>query len=213
MKLKLGVLISGTGTNLSAILDAIESGELGGEVRVVISNRPDAKGLDRAKKSGVPTVILDHRSAPSREAFDRSLVQSLKDHGVEWVALAGFMRILTSTFLDAFAGRVLNIHPSLLPAFRGVDAQRQAYDYGVRVAGCTVHFVVPEVDAGAIIVQRAITLTEDETLESLRSRILVQEHVAYVEALRLISLGRVQLISNHDGAARVRFLPSSEPGR
>jgi len=211
--LQLGVLISGTGTNLGAILDAIASAKLDAKVRVVISNRPDARGLERAKKSGIPTLVLDHRAAASREDFDRSLVQSLKAHGAEWIALAGFMRVLTSTFLDAFPGRVVNIHPSLLPAFRGVDAQKQAHDYGVRVAGCTVHFVIPEVDAGAIIVQRAVAIGEHESLESLRSRILVEEHIAFIDALRLISLEQVQLVQSTDGSTQVRFLSPSEPGR
>lgn len=212
MKLKLGVLISGTGTNLGAILEAIESDALDAEVRVVISNRADAKGLDRAKKAGIPAIVISHRAAASREEFDRDLVQCLKAHGAEWIALAGFMRVLTSVFLDAFPGRVINIHPSLLPAFRGVDAQKQAYDYGVRVTGCTVHFVVPEVDRGAILVQRAVLVGEQESLESLRGRILVEEHVAYVDALRLIESERVQLVHLPDGGSKVRFLPPS-PGQ
>jgi phosphoribosylglycinamide formyltransferase 1 len=211
--LKLGVLISGTGTNLGAILDAIDSGQLDAEVKVVISNRPEAKGLERAKKARIPTEVVDHRAEPSREAFDHKLLAALKAHGVEWTVLAGFMRVLTPAFLEEFKGRVLNIHPSLLPAFRGVDAQKQAHDYGVRVAGCTVHFVIPEVDAGAILVQRAVQVGENESLESLKSRILVEEHIAYVEALRLIASGRVHLVSHETGPAKVHYREPTSDGR
>ncbi len=196
MTLSLGVLVSGSGSNLQAILDAISRGELSAEVRVVLCNRPGAYALTRAKNAGIRAVCLDHKSFPSREDFDTEMLSVLKDAGVEWVALAGFMRVLSKGFLDAFKHRVVNIHPSLLPAFPGVNAQKQAFDYGVRVAGCTVHFVDDGVDTGPIISQRAVPVHEDDTVESLRDRILEQEHKAFVEALRFISEGRVEISSD-----------------
>jgi phosphoribosylglycinamide formyltransferase 1 len=203
MTLALGVLISGSGTNLAALMDSVAEGRLDARIRVVVSNKPSAYGLERAKKAGLETVVVDHKEFPSRESFDERLVEVLRQRGVEWVALAGFMRVLTPTFLRAYAGRVVNIHPSLLPAFRGTDAQKQALDYGVRVAGCTVHFVSEEVDGGAIIVQRAVEVADDETLESLRARILKEEHIAFPEALELIARGLVRLVKTADGRERV----------
>jgi phosphoribosylglycinamide formyltransferase 1 len=207
--LALGVLISGSGTNLAAIIEAIEAGRLDAQIRVVVSNKSDAFGLERAKKAGLRTAVINHREFSSRETFDARLVEVLRESGVEWVALAGFMRVLTPTFLNAYAGKVVNIHPSLLPAFRGVDAQRQAYDYGVRVAGCTVHFVSQEVDAGAIIVQRAVEVLENESFESLHARILKEEHIAFVDALQLIATGHVALVQSANGREQVAF---SSPG-
>lgn len=198
--LSLGVLVSGSGSNLQAILDAITDGRLYARCKVVISNRPGVLALNRAERAGVPSRVIDHKQFARREDFDESLVSTLQEFGVEWVALAGFMRVVTPIFLSAFQDRVVNIHPSLLPAFPGVDAQRQAFDYGVKVAGCSVHFVELGVDSGPIILQRAVAVLSSDTEESLRARILEQEHVAYVEALELIARGKVRRIA---GSRRV----------
>jgi len=205
--LALGVLVSGSGSNLQAILDAIAQGRLHAKCKVVISNRPDVQALARAERALVPTQVIDHKRFTTREEFDGELVRSLRAHGVEWVALAGFMRVLTPKFLDAFSDRVINIHPSLLPAFPGVDAQGQAWDYGVRVAGCTVHFVDIGVDSGPIILQKTVPVESLDTKEDLRKRILEQEHLAFVEALELIAQGRVM---RQPGLRRVSV---TEPGR
>lgn len=192
MTLALGVLVSGNGSNLQAILDAIESGNLDAECRIVVSNRPSAYALVRAEKAGIKAVALDHKSYESRQAFDTALVELLRGAGVEWVALAGFMRVLTNVFLDAYAQKVVNIHPSLLPAFPGVAAQEQALSYGVKVTGCTAHFVDNGVDTGPIIAQKAVEVLESDTLETLRDRIIVQEHKIFVEALQAIAQGKVR---------------------
>lgn len=188
--LTLGVLISGRGSNLQAILAAIADGRLHARVAVVISNVADAPGLAHASAAGVPTEVHSHRGWPSREDYDARLVQVLCAHQVDLVCLAGFMRRLTSVLIDAFPNRVLNVHPSLLPAFPGVDAQRQALDYGVRVAGCTVHLVTPTVDAGPIVLQAAVPVADGDTVETLSARILREEHRLYPEAIRLIGEGR-----------------------
>jgi len=191
MTLALGVLVSGSGSNLQAILDAIASGALDAECKIVISNRPGVFALERAKKAGVKTAELDHKSFESREAFDQKLASTLKAEGVEWLALAGFMRVLTPEFLDSFKDKVVNIHPSLLPAFPGVNAQKQAFEYGVKKAGCTVHFVDSGVDSGPIILQASVDVKDDDTVETLRDRILVEEHQLFVRGLSLIAQGRV----------------------
>jgi len=201
--LRLGVLVSGSGTNLQALLDATAQGRLDAEVRLVVSNRPDVFALERAARAGVPSLVLNHREFGSREEFDGALVAALREAGVEWVALAGFMRVLTPVFLEAFAGRMVNIHPSLLPAFPGVDAQRQAFDYGVKVAGCTVHIVDAGTDTGPILLQKTVPVREDDTPDSLHARIQEQEHRAYPEALQLVAEGRIRL----DGR-RVRIAPA-----
>lgn len=193
MTLALGVLVSGSGSNLQAILDAIENQTLDAECRLVLSNRPGVYALERASRAGIKTITLDHKEFASREAFDAELVRVLSDAGVEWVALAGFMRVLTPHFLDSFADRVVNIHPSLLPAFPGVNAQKQAFEYGVKIAGCTVHFVDNGVDSGPIILQRSVEVKSDDDAESLRDRILEQEHLLFPEALSLIAAGRVEI--------------------
>ncbi len=207
MTLALGVLISGGGTNLQAILDAVRDGRLDADPKVVISNVAGAFGLERARRAGVKTLVINHRSFESREAFDEALVAALKEHGVEYVALAGFMRVLRGRFLDEFRDRTINIHPSLLPAFPGVDAQKQAFDYGVRFAGCTVHFVEPTVDSGPIITQRVVPVLEGDTSETLRQRILLEEHVAFIEALHWLSEGRVQIEVGASGRRITRILP------
>jgi phosphoribosylglycinamide formyltransferase-1 len=206
--LKLGVLVSGSGTNLQAILDAVANGSLDAEIPIVLSNVPGAKALERAALAQVKTAVLSHRDFTSREAFDEALVRTLRDAGVKWVALAGFMRVLTPTFLHAFEGRIINIHPALLPAFPGAHGQRQAVDYGVKLAGCTVHFVDEGVDSGPIIAQRAVPVLDDDTESSLGERILEQEHQVYVEVLRLIAAGRVSVIPSENGKrSKVRILP------
>ncbi len=209
MTLELGVLVSGSGTNLQAILDAIESGTLDANARLVLSNKPSAFALERASKARVPTRVLNHREFPSREAFDEAMVGALREAGAEWIVLAGFMRVLSPVFLDAFENRIVNIHPALLPAFPGVDAQKQAFDYGVKVAGCTVHFVDGGVDSGPIILQRAVPVLETDDETSLRARILEQEHEAFVSALRWIAEGRVTLASSDSGRTIVRVTPST----
>ncbi|HZS38151.1 MAG TPA: phosphoribosylglycinamide formyltransferase [Polyangia bacterium] len=187
----IGVLVSGSGSNLQAILDAQARGELGGEVRVVISNVAGVRALERARAANVPTRVLPHREFASREAFDDALVAALVEARVEIVALAGFMRIVTRRVLDAFPGRVVNIHPSLLPAFPGLHAQRQALDYGARVAGCTVHFVDEGCDSGPIIAQAAVPVLDGDTEDALAARILGEEHRVYPAALRALAEGRV----------------------
>ena len=183
----LGVLISGRGSNLQAIIDAIAEGRLGAQLRLVLSNRADAAGLERANAAGIATTVVDHRSYADRPSFDAAMVQALTGAGANWVVLAGFMRIVTPVFLDAFPNRVINIHPSLLPAFPGVDAQAQALAYGVRVSGCTVHLVHEGVDAGPILAQAAVPVLPNDTRDALAARILEQEHRLLVETLQGIA--------------------------
>jgi phosphoribosylglycinamide formyltransferase-1 len=194
--LALGVLVSGTGSNLGAILAAIAEGNLDARVGVVVSNKADAKGLDRARDHGVAAIVLSHKGHADRDAYDRALVDALRAHGVEWVVLAGFMRIVGRGFLDAFPGRVINIHPSLLPAFPGVDAQAQAIARGVKISGCTTHFVDGGVDTGPIIAQRAVPVLEGDTRDALAARILVEEHALLVETLQRIARGDVRSITS-----------------
>jgi phosphoribosylglycinamide formyltransferase-1 len=201
--ISLGVLVSGGGTNLQAILDAIEKEKLDARVRVVVSNKAGAGGLERAARASVPSVVVDHKAHASREAFDHAVVDTLRAHGVEWVVLAGFMRIVTPVLLSAFPMRVVNIHPALLPSFPGVDAQRQAFEHGVRVTGCTVHLVDSGTDTGPILAQRAVPVLEGDDVESLKARILVAEHALLPEVLQWIAEGRVK-VDTGAGRARVR---------
>jgi phosphoribosylglycinamide formyltransferase 1 len=203
--LSLAVLISGSGTNLGAILAAIDAGVLRAEVRVVLSNRADAFGLQRARAAGVDTVVVPHRDFPTREAFDHAVVSVLSSRSVEWVVLAGFMRVVTPVLLDAFPDRVLNIHPALLPAFPGVDAQRQALEYGVKWTGCTVHFVDAGVDTGPVLLQRTCPVEDGDDRETLAGRLLREEHQALVDALVAISEGRVAIERGPTGRRRVRL--------
>jgi len=193
--LRLGVLVSGTGSNLQAILDAIAAGSLAAEVSVVISNRPGVRALERAREAGVPALTIPHKDFETREAFDRALVAALSEAKVDWVVLAGFMRVLTPEFLNAFAGRIINIHPALLPSFPGVNAAQQALDYGVKITGCTVHYVELGVDMGKIIAQRAVPVEPNDDLGSLGARIHAAEHELFVSVLRDIAAGRVQPLS------------------
>lgn len=199
-KLKLGVLVSGSGTNLQAILDAVGRGALDADVRIVISNQPAARALDRARASGVGTLVVSHRDFPDRPAFDARLVAALREAEVTHVVLAGFMRLVTPVLLDAFPWRVVNIHPALLPAFPGVHAQRQALAYGVKVTGCTVHFVDAGTDSGPVIAQAAVPVVDGDTEESLGARILVEEHRLLVAALAAIAEGKVRVVAGEGGA-------------
>ena len=191
-RVRVGVLISGGGTNLQALIDAASAADFPAEIAVVVSNREHAGGLQRAEKAGIPSVWIPHRGKP-REVFDAELVRVLKDAGCQWVALAGFMRIVTPVFLDAFPGRVLNIHPALLPAFPGVHAQKQAYDAGVSTTGATVHLVDAGMDTGPIIAQGAVARLPDDSLDDLQARILEVEHRLYPMVLRWAAQGRVQI--------------------
>ena len=186
---RLGVLISGRGSNLQAILDAITEGRLDAEVAVVLSNRPEATGLHRARAAGVEGVFVDPRSFDAREAFDLALVSELKARGVGLVCLAGFMRLLSREFVFAFPNAILNIHPSLLPSFPGLDAQGQALEHGVEITGATVHIVTPELDAGPIVRQAAVEVRRDDTAETLAERILVEEHRLYPDAIAALLRG------------------------
>jgi phosphoribosylglycinamide formyltransferase-1 len=192
MTFAVGVLASGNGTNLQAILDAQVEGQLGpAKVRVVISNRAEAHALPRARSAGIPAIVIDHRGR-ERRAFEDALIEVLRDHEVRLVALAGFMRLLTPHFLQAFPDRVINIHPALLPSFPGMHAQRQALEHGVKVSGCTVHFVDENTDSGPIIAQAAVPLRADDDETSLGRRILAEEHTIYPQVIRSFAEGRVR---------------------
>jgi len=185
---RLGILISGRGSNFQAIADHIDAGKLDAEIAIVISNRGDAPGLDIARSRGIPAVCIPSKGL-DREIYDRQLVEELCRHQVDLVCLAGFMRLLSATFIRAFANRILNIHPSLLPAFPGLDAQHQAFDHGVKIAGCTVHFVDEDLDAGPIVLQATVPVYDDDTVERLSARILEQEHRIYSEAIGIVLSG------------------------
>ena len=204
--IRLGVLVSGTGTNLQAILDAVAEKRLDARVEVVVSNVAGAGALERARAAGVATVVVNHKEHADRRAFDAALVEVLRARGVEVVVLAGFMRLLTGVLLDAFPMRVVNVHPSLLPAFPGVHSQKQALDYGVRVAGCTVHFVDAGTDTGPIIAPAAVPGEDGDDEESLRTRILAREHELLPRVLQWLAEGRVVVLPDPSGRAKVRVL-------
>ncbi|MBI3050008.1 MAG: phosphoribosylglycinamide formyltransferase [Acidobacteria bacterium] len=189
MNRRLGVLISGRGSNLQALIDAIRDGRLDATIAVVISNREDAQGLERARAAGIEALTISHRGWPSRDDHDRAIARKLRAREVGLVCLAGYMRLVAAPLLEAFPNAILNIHPSLLPAFPGVDAQRQAIEHGVRVSGVTVHFVTSELDNGPIVLQRAVPVLEGDTAETLAARILVEEHKAYPEAVGIVLAG------------------------
>ncbi len=191
---KVGVLASGRGTNLQAILDAVEAESLPVEVAVVISNRQDANALERAKASGVPTVVVPLADYPGRKSHEAAVARELAARAVDLVVLAGYDRIARYAVLSAYSGRIINIHPALLPAFAGtLHGQEEALVYGVKISGCTVHFVTAEVDCGPIVVQRAVEVREDDTVDSLKARILAEEHRALPEAIGLIAGGRTRI--------------------
>ena len=198
---RVGVLISGRGSNLQALIDAIAERRLDASIALVISNIEHAGGLDRARAAGIEAVHVDHRGWPARDDYDRELVRQLKARDVGLVCLAGFMRRIGPPLIDAFPHAILNIHPSLLPAFPGVDAQRQAVQHGVKISGVTVHLVTPELDGGPIVVQRAVPVRDDDTAETLAARILSEEHRAFPEAVQLVLDGRWKV----DGRRVVRL--------
>jgi phosphoribosylglycinamide formyltransferase-1 len=187
--MRLAILLSGRGSNFAAIHGAIARGELDAEIVCVISNRPNAAGIDRARALDLPAHVIDHRAFASREAHESEMLRLLDEARPDFIALAGYMRLLSPAFVAAYPMRIVNIHPSLLPAFPGVDAQAQAVAYGVKISGCTVHLVDENLDAGPIIVQRAVPVRADDDAFSLAARILEEEHVAYVEALRVLARG------------------------
>ena len=192
--LRLAVLVSGNGSNFQAIVDAIEAGRVpNAGIVCLISNKADAFALERAKNHNITSIVLDHKGFPNRQAYDAALVELLQQHGVDLVILAGFMRLLSPTMIDAFPNRIMNIHPALLPAFPGLDAQQQAFDYGARYTGCTVHFVDKGTDTGPIILQSVVPILGSDTLETLTQRIHGEEHRTYVEAVRLFCAGRLKV--------------------
>jgi phosphoribosylglycinamide formyltransferase-1 len=186
---RLGILISGHGSNFEAISDQVAAGRIPAGIAAVISNRPEARGLEAARGRGLNAVCIPSRGL-DREVYDRMLLDELRRHKVDLVCLAGFMRLLSAGFIRAFPNRILNIHPSLLPAFPGLDAQQQALEHGVKVTGCTVHFVDEYLDAGPIILQRAVPVEDNDTVDTLSARILTEEHRAYPEAIRIVLSGR-----------------------
>jgi len=201
---RLGVLISGRGSNLQALIDAIASRRLDASIAVVISNRKDAAGLERARAAGIETIVLSHRDFESRDDYDRALARELRERGVGLVCLAGFTRLVGPELIEVFPNRILNIHPSLLPAFPGLDAQQQAIEHGVKMSGVTVHLVTAELDGGPIVIQRAVPVVPGDTAESLAERILEEEHRAYPEAVQMILDGGWRLEGR-------RFIPAKSP--
>lgn len=213
----IAVLVSGSGTNLQSIIDAIEARKLDAKIEVVLSNKPDAYGLVRARNHHIPTEILEHKNFPSREAYDQSVVDLLRARGVELVVLAGFMRLLSAVFIKAYSNRIMNIHPALLPSFPGLNVQKKAVEHGVRFSGCTVHFVNEECDEGPIIIQAVVPVFPDDTEEHLAARILAQEHRIYPRAIQLYAEGRLHVAGRkvlvdrlEKDAAQVLIEPSLE---
>jgi phosphoribosylglycinamide formyltransferase 1 len=191
--MKIGILISGRGSNMLAIIKAVQSGQIpDSEVSVVISDKTSARGLEKAKERGIETIVVT-RKGRSREEHDAEIITELKKRNVELICLAGYMRLLSCDFVRAFSNKIVNIHPSLLPAFPGLDAQKQALEYGVKISGCSVHFVDDELDHGAIILQKAVEVKDSDTPETLSERILEHEHRLYVESVALIAEGRVEV--------------------
>lgn len=191
--LKIGVLASGNGSNLQSLIDRSTDGTIPAQVACVISNNAAASALERGRRHGIPALHLDHRLFSCREAYDEALVDALREYGVELVCLAGFMRIITPVLIDAFPNRIMNIHPALLPSFPGLHAQRQALNHGVKLAGCSVHFVDRGTDTGPIICQAAVTVMEGDTEDTLSARILVEEHRCYPLAVKLFAEGRLTI--------------------
>ena len=191
--INIGVLVSGRGTNLQAIIEAIEEGKIEGEIKVVISDNPDAYALKRAKQHNIETQYINFKKFKKREDYDKEIIKSLKEKKIDLVVLAGYMRILSPYFIRTYKNKIINIHPALLPSFSGLHAQGQAVKYGVKVSGCTVHFVDEGVDSGPIVLQRALEVKDDDTEESLAERILKEEHQIYPQAIQLFSQGRLMI--------------------
>jgi phosphoribosylglycinamide formyltransferase 1 len=191
-KFKLAILVSGHGSNLQAIIDSIEKNNLAAEISLILSNVPDAYALQRGKKHRLKSIFLDPKSFSSRDDYEKQMIELLQTKSIDLVCLAGFMRILGKKFIEAFSGKIINIHPSLLPAFPGLNVQEKALQHGVRFSGCTVHFVNEEVDGGAIISQAVVPILDADDTQSLSDRILEQEHIIYPEAIRLIIEDRLE---------------------
>src|SRR5689334_1443420 len=194
------ILISGRGSNMLSLIEAAQASDFPAQVALVASNRPDAGGLGLAREAGIEALAVDHKAYSSRESFEQALDAALRERNIEFICLAGFMRVLTNWFVERWSGRMLNIHPSLLPLFRGTHTHERALAEGVLVHGCTVHFVVPELDAGPIVAQAAIPVVPGDTPDSLAARVLAQEHLLYPQALRAICAGKARL-----EGGRVRF--------
>jgi phosphoribosylglycinamide formyltransferase 1 len=193
MPLSLAVLISGSGSNLQSIIDKVEAGVLDAQIRLVISNKDGVYGLERARRHDIPQLVIAHRDYPDRESFDRRMIEAIRDAGADTVAMAGFMRMVTPVFLNAFPGRVLNIHPALLPSFPGTHGQADANAHGVKISGCTVHFVDEHMDNGPVIIQAAVRAMAGENPQDLGERILVLEHRIYPQALQWLAQGRLSV--------------------
>jgi phosphoribosylglycinamide formyltransferase-1 len=191
--IRIGVLVSGRGSNLQALLDACAAGRVDGRVVVVVSDKAEAFGLVRARQAGVEAIFLDPAAYESRNAYNRALAETLKERAVDLVVLAGFMRLVKQPMLEAFPGRIINVHPALLPSFKGLDAQRQALEYGVKVSGCTVHFVTAGMDEGPIILQAVVPVLDDDTVQTLSDRILDEEHRILPEAVQLFATGKLSV--------------------
>lgn len=192
--MKIGILISGRGSNMAAIIEAVQSGQISDSaVSVIISDKKGAEGLQKAKAAGIKTIVIE-KNGRNRAEHDAELIVELKNKNVELVCLAGYMRLLSREFIRAFPNRILNIHPSLLPSFKGLDAQKQAIDYGVKISGCTVHFVDENLDHGAIIAQKAVEVLGDDTPETLAARILKHEHALYIESIRRIACEKYEIV-------------------
>jgi phosphoribosylglycinamide formyltransferase-1 len=193
-KVSIGILVSGSGTNLQSIIDNSEKGLLDAEIKVVISNNPDAYGLERAKKHHIPTAVIEQSNFKSREDFDLKMIEVLKSYSVELVVMAGFMRVLSPLFLQAFPMKVMNIHPAILPSFQGLHGQQKAFDYGVKFSGCSVHFADDGVDTGPIIIQAVVPVYDDDTEESLSQRILKEEHKIFSQAIQFYAEGNLEIV-------------------
>lgn len=210
--MKIGITISGRGSNMAALADAVADGRIpASQVAVVISDKPDAAGIAKAAERGIATAVIE-RAGRSRAEHDAEIVAELKKHGVELVCLAGYMRLLSPEFVRAFPNRIVNIHPSLLPSFAGLDAQRQAIEYGVKVSGCTVHFVDEHLDHGPVILQRVVEVADDDTEETLTERILGIEHAAYIEAVRRIVSGSIE-VAGRKVVLRAQESPSTSDSK
>ncbi len=207
MVLKIAVLISGRGSNLQSLIDAQEAGSLSAKIVLVISNVPDVMGLERARNAGIPIKTINHKNFADRETFENALHTALTDDNIEYVCLAGFMRLLTDNFVKKWIDRLVNIHPSLLPSFKGLDTHERALNAGVKFTGCTVHFVRPEMDDGPVILQAAVPILPDDDASSLAARVLTQEHVIFPLAIKMIAEGRV-LVEN----GRVKIKGAGMPG-
>jgi phosphoribosylglycinamide formyltransferase-1 len=203
-KRRVGILISGRGSNMASLIAAARAPDYPAEIALVVSNRPDAAGLARAAEAGLPTAAIDHKAHSDRAAFEAKLGGMLAEHGIEFVCLAGFMRIFTDSFVEGWAGRMLNIHPSLLPSFKGLHPHRQALEAGSRIHGCTVHFVVPELDSGPIVAQAAVPVLPEDSEEALAARVLAEEHRLYPLGLRLVAGGEARLVGG-----RVEIAPGA----